>query len=250
MSFDLIIPVYNPLADWECRLIKNLYALINTHPEIKHHLNFIIIVNDGSTNSFTEKEIHVLINSGLPVQILGYKENRGKGFALREGVKNSTGDYCIYTDADMPFGFSSINLVIQELQKGIDIVVGCRNKKLYFLIAPFKRRLISKILMGVNRYILNLPVDDTQAGIKGFNSFGKDLFLTTTTNRFLFDLEFVLLASKVKDISLLGIDVAPAADIHLSNFRTRVLMQELMNLCKIIYKRKKLRDAKKDIAWV
>jgi len=250
MSFDLIIPVYNPLVNWECRLIKNLYALINTHPEIKHHLNFIIIVNDGSTNSFAEKEIHVLINSGLPVQILGYKENRGKGFALREGVKNSTGDYCIYTDADMPFGFSSISLVIQELQKGIDIVVGCRNKKLYFLIAPFKRKFISKILMGVNRYILNLPVDDTQAGIKGFNSFGKDLFLRTTTNRFLFDLEFVLLASKVKDISLLGIDVAPAADIHLSNFRTRVLMQELMNLCKIIYKRKKLRDAKKDIAWV
>ena len=245
--FDLIIPVYNPSVNWETKLTGNLDEFIKLYPDVKKELNQIIIINDGSVKNFTGKSISFLTSCGYPVQIIDYKQNMGKGFALREGIKKSTGLYCIYTDADMPFGFQSIKLIMDELQNGTDIVAGCRNKKIYYSMAPFKRKLISKFLMWINRCILNLPFEDTQAGIKGFNADGKDLFLKTKTNRFLFDLEFILLASKVKHITLLGINVAPAQDIHFSNFKTKVLMQELLNLCKIIFKRKRYRDAEKNI---
>jgi len=249
MTFDLVIPVYNPSANWEISLAKNLDSLVkDSHLQIS--LGRIIIVNDGSLTNFTSKEINFFLTCDLPVEIIGYAQNRGKGFALREGVKRSTNDYCIYTDADMPFGVDSIMLIAVNLQKGFDIVAGCRNKDLYFSKAPLKRKIISKILMSINKYVLDLSLDDTQAGLKGFNSYGRELFLKTTIESFLFDLEFILLATSIQQLNIGSVNVMPSPEIELSSFKAKVLIQESLNLCKIIFKRKKIMDVKKDIAWI
>ena len=42
--------------------------------------------------------------------------------------------------------------------------------------------------------LLRLQVTDSQCGLKGFDNAGKSIFLETKIERFLFDLEFLLLA--------------------------------------------------------
>src|ERR1700738_1914890 len=98
MTFDLILPVYNPAPSWEKRFIINMRKLIDDHLEGDASRINIIIVNDGSTRNFSDESIGTLLESELPLQVICYKENRGKGFALREGVKYSHAPFCIYTD--------------------------------------------------------------------------------------------------------------------------------------------------------
>ena len=238
MIFDLVLPLFNPLPMWKERLSQNINSLIRTYPEIKHQINSIIIVNDGSTKNVSKNDLNILDTMNIPCHIFGYSKNMGKGFALRHGVMHSNSSYCIYTDIDMPFGIKSIKAILEELKNGVDIATGYRNKKSYFQEAPFIRRIISKTLMKVNRSILNLPFEDTQAGIKGFNLVGKKLFLNTTINRFLFDLEFMMMAHNTKNIHVSSVEVMPANDLQLSNFKIKVLLQEIINLCRIIYQRK------------
>lgn len=250
MTFDLIIPVYNPPSCWEISMTQTLDKLLKQSRDLGNSLEHIIIVNDGSIRNFTNKETDFLKSYKLPLKVISYVENRGKGFALREGIKESISEHCIYTDSDFPFGIESITSTIEKLKNGFDIVAGCRNRNLYYNKTPFKRRVVSKMLMAINKHILKLDFDDTQAGIKGFNSSGKELFLKTSINRFLFDLEFILLATSLQQINLTSIDVTPLPGIQFSNFKTKILLQESLNLCKLILKRKKIKDAKKDIAWV
>jgi len=59
---------------------------------------------------------------------------------------------------------------------------------------PFFRRLLSRSLRWLLRNVLRQPIGDSQCGLKGFDEAGKEIFLETTIDRFLFDLEFLMLA--------------------------------------------------------
>jgi hypothetical protein len=45
------------------------------------------------------------------------------------------------------------------------------------------------------RHVLRQPIDDSQCGLKAFDNAGKAVFLETRIDRFLFDLEFLMLAN-------------------------------------------------------
>ena len=80
-----------------------------------------------------------------------------------------------------------------------DVVAGVRADT-YYEGVPADRRRISRFLRWMLRTFLGVKVTDTQCGLKGFNQKGREIFLQTTINRFLFDLEFIFLASNDKQI--------------------------------------------------
>ncbi len=249
MNFDLIIPCYNPPCGWEKRLVLTLQDLTNTYLKVKKDSIHIIIINDGSIKNFTEKEIRFLERSDFVIQIIQNTLNKGKGFSLREGVNASRSPYCIYTDIDFPFGISVVTTIMTKLRDGADIVIGSRNKQQYFQHASFSRKLISASLMCFNKHLLLLKVEDTQAGIKGFNLYGKSIFLKTTINRFLFDLEFICMASNIHGIILETVPVYTVKEHVLSDFGLKTLIQELRNFIIILGKRKAIEYDKKDTVW-
>lgn len=212
----------------------------------KRKLN-IIIVNDGSRQPFGEQDLKLLSGNIPNFKAIGYTENRGKGYALRTGVKEAQTPYCIYTDNDFPFGLEIISLMYEALKNGTDIVTGHRANGNYFHHLPLKRRLASKGLSFFNKYILRLPVSDTQAGIKGFNQYGKVLFLNTQTDRFLFDLEFILLSRNVKGMVIRELDVNVVEDIRMTDFSKEVMRQELRNLINILLKKKYRKQTKEEL---
>jgi hypothetical protein len=81
-------------------------------------------------------------------------------------------------------------------------------------------------------------VKDTQSGLKGFNQKGKEVFLKTHINSFLFDMEFVVLASRRKDLRLAKIQVHVRDGISFSQMSWKTIKQELLSFQNIFSRSK------------
>ena len=117
-KLSILIPVYNE----ENTILKILQRI----KECKiNDCDFeIIVVNDGSTDN-TLKIIKE--NSNLFNHLLTFDKNRGKGFAVREGLKITTGDYIIFQDADLeydPKDFIKFTNLINKFP--VDVIIGSR----------------------------------------------------------------------------------------------------------------------------
>lgn len=247
MMLDLVVPFYNPQPGWEQKFVRQYLALVERYFGGNREAIHVIIVNDGSKNRFTALEVDYLKKHIPHLKALCYEENKGKGHALRTGVAHAITDYCIYSDNDFPFGLEVIPAMLQELQNGADIVTGRRTRGNYYEALPLKRKLVSKGLELVNKHVLRLPVTDTQAGIKGFNKYGRALFLKTRTERFLFDMEFIMIAGRISDLVIRELDVNITEETRLSDFSRRILQQECTNLVKIILRKKHAKQSKEDL---
>ncbi|OSZ78711.1 hypothetical protein CAP35_10815 [Chitinophagaceae bacterium IBVUCB1] len=247
MKFDLIIPLYNPIDNWEKKLLSKFNSIVDSYFDRDKTSINLILVNDGSPKNFTDYHIGFLKAAIPNIDFVSYELNKGKGYALRQGVSKAKTGFCIYSDYDFPFGLNVISNVYNHLANGVDIVTGRRITGNYFSSLPIKRQLISKGLVFFNKYVLRLPVYDTQAGIKGFNKYGMSVFSETSINRFLFDMEFILLASRVDGMVIKEVDVSITEDTTLSDFGFSVLKQEMLNLFKILARRKYEPRSKTDI---
>ena len=231
-QLDFIIPMYNPPQGWSAVLIERLHPII----EKTNHLVKVILVNDGSNNGNVVPEIDILSKQGYEIKLVQYTQNQGKGYALRQGVQQSSGKYLVLTDIDIPFTEESMWAILRSLEVNkADLALGQRDDSYYEHI-PNSRKRMSKWLSIVNSRIFRLPVKDTQCGLKGLNRKGKEIFLQTTIKRYLFDLEMVFLASKKKDIRIDPVPVILRHGIQLSSMRLKVILPELMNFFKIVIK--------------
>lgn len=224
----IITPCYNPPAEWLSAYLEQVRTIENTFEDLS--IEFII-VNDGS-----KKDLSPLF-SPLPYPSLkwvSYSRNCGKGYAIREGVKHASGRYIIYTDLDFPFGTDCIHQICERLQNGYELVVGKRSKD-YFDKLSLKRQVISRTLKAMNYLWLPQELTDTQAGIKGFKKELKYLFLRNQTNSFVFEIEFLIRASRLRNLEYTTVTVAPNENITFSNFSIGVISKEIQSLFRILY---------------
>ena len=229
MKLSLILPVYNPSAGWADIVVAKSGELIALYPHIVFE---IIVVNDGSTNSDFTNSKSELQNSAI--KLIEYTPNKGKGEALRTGVTASTGDLVIYTDIDFPYTIESISKLIGILSsKEADVVVGIKDASYYEHVPPL-RKFISKLFRSFIRLLFRIPTDDTQCGLKGFNQKGKSVFVKTTIDRYLFDLEFIFLASRDKSIAIKTQEIKLRADVQFRKMNFGIIKNESWNFLKIL----------------
>ena len=197
----------------------------------------LTVVNDGSTSGVSA-ESETLLRTQIPaLQWIAYVTNRGKGFALREGLRRSSAEHVIYTDIDFPYqNQSMVDVVHALLHHQSDLAVGVRDAAYYTQIPPSRRR-ISRLLRQVNKILFGLKISDTQCGLKGMNRTGRDLFLNTTIDRYLFDLELIMLASRRKEVTVRPVVVHLAPGVSLSSVPASLLIKELGNLLRLFVKR-------------
>ena len=84
----------------------------------------IIVVNDGSTDNTYQLLIQ---NKNLYSKIINFKKNSGKGFAIKEGLKISSGKYIIFQDADLEYDPNDFNYFCDLYNKmDPDLIIGSR----------------------------------------------------------------------------------------------------------------------------
>lgn len=228
-SLDIVLPCYNPIANWHKRVVESINLFSQLHDDVDIN---VIIVNDGSKNIIDPNEIKYIQEHLSKFEYLSYDVNRGKGHALRWGVSKSNSDYIIYTDIDFPYLVKSFDDVYKELLKGFDVVVGVRSSE-YYKRVPKTRIVISKILKFFIKKTLGIYTTDTQCGLKGFNRKGKSIFLSTRIERYLFDLEFVYLASKDKSIKISSSIVELREGVEFSTLNLRIILSESFNFLRV-----------------
>ena len=225
-KLDLVLPCYNPIHNWENNVLKSVARIQQLLPETQLTL---YLVNDGSSKTISPEKISKLKQSLPDFHYIQYTDNQGKGYALRKGIAETKNEYCLYTDIDFPYTEESFAAVFKALQNGADIAVGVRDEN-YYDTVPKARVRISKTLRFFARKLLSLPVDDTQAGLKGFNRKGREIFLQTQINRYLFDLEFIRKAARQKTVAIQAVKVQLKPGIVFSVMNPKILLTESWNL--------------------
>jgi len=149
-----VIPFYN-----ECKTIEKIIT------QTLNFVDFVIAVDDGSVDN-SAKEIPQNEN----IILLSFKQNKGKGFALKAGFEKSISlnTCCTITlDADFQHPPEIIPALVSKLSY-FDIVVG--NRLTDTRSMPVQRIASNKITSFLLSIKTGIKLKDTQCGFRGFKT--------------------------------------------------------------------------------
>ena len=193
-KISVLIPMYN-----EIKTATNTARTLSRYMQKNFGDDYeIVFFDDGSTDG-CRNEVKKL---GLDnVRVEGYLKNKGKGAAVRHGIRCCRGDIIVCTDCDLAYGCDSIlNIYNKIVSGGHHIVIGSRNLSSdgyegYTAL----RRIMSKLYIKVVSFIAGFRYTDSQCGLKAYCAeAAKSVFDKCGVNGFAFDLEVLLLAEKMK----------------------------------------------------
>lgn len=229
-NFVLLIPTYNPPEGWEVNLFER-YKMFRD--SVKNDF-IVVLINDGSKVDIDLGVKFLKEKMGESFHYLTYENNLGKGCALKYGASSILAKNYIFTDIDLPYSIESMQNVWNTMLQTEGIVTGHRALDYYTDLSPL-RTFLSKGLKVLNKIILNLPVNDTQCGLKAFDKDVRDLLIQCKTDRFLIDLE-LLLATNKAGYQITPVKVELRKDITFSTFNSSVLLKEIHNFIKLVWK--------------
>lgn len=191
MDLSIIIPVYNNSSYIEASLSRLKSWLTSSKYQIE-----VIIVNDGSTDN-TLKIINKDKDNIPNLNIVSYEQNKGKGYAIKQGLINSKGNFILFTDTDLSYGLDVIIEMFEKIRNNptISLLVGSRNVLSRNNAGYGILRNISHLLFLYYVKIVILPkAIDTQCGIKIMTKeFASIAIKKLTINRFAFDVELFVI---------------------------------------------------------
>ena len=157
MKLSIIIPIYNEQESLD-NLFKELTDIFAHQSETE-----IIFINDGSTDK-TLSMLEDKIKNYSRWKIINLYRNYGKSIALQAGFDTARGKIIATMDADLQDNPKEIYRLIDELNKGYDVVSGWKkNRK-----DPFEKRIASKVFNFFVRIFSGLRIHDSNCGIKVF----------------------------------------------------------------------------------
>jgi glycosyltransferase involved in cell wall biosynthesis len=111
----IIVPVYNEAATSRA-VIDRLLAVTLPLPRE------IIVVNDGSTDG-TIAVLNAAISEGLPITVVHAPQNAGKGSAIRQGLRHTSGTIVAIQDADLELDPAQLGALVRPILDGEAVVV-------------------------------------------------------------------------------------------------------------------------------
>ena len=111
----MVIPAYNEE--------KSIGQVIEQTTQVLDSLQVpyeIIVVDDGSIDNTSR------VASTYKTTVISYPQNRGKGYALRQGFKQAQGEIIVTIDSDGTHKPKEIPDLVTPLYNGTDIVAGSR----------------------------------------------------------------------------------------------------------------------------
>lgn len=121
-----------------------------------------------SDNGSTDKSIEIAESLGARVVQTDVK---GYGSALLNGIANAKGKYIIMGDADDSYDFSNLDLFVEKLQEGYDLVMGNRFwGGIEEGAMPWSHKYIGNpVLSMIGRILYRSKLRDWHCGLRGFN---------------------------------------------------------------------------------
>lgn len=192
-ALTVIIPAYNEAA----RLPQHL-GPVRDYLHAHYPAFELLVVDDGSRDD-TAAAARAALAGEPRARVLAYQPNRGKGYAIRQGVAASRGASVIFLDADLSTPIEEIPRALAALE-GADLVLGSRDLpgSNVRVPQPLFRRVASEIFRWLRNLTLGLwHIADTQCGFKAYRGpLARELFAAAQIDRFMFDVELLYLARR------------------------------------------------------
>jgi dolichyl-phosphate beta-glucosyltransferase len=191
MRLSVVLPVHN---EQHClaQTIAAVLAYAPLHPDVE-----FIFVDDGSTDRTRDLLVQMLPIGVSQLRFITYRQCRGKGHAVKQGIQRAVGQDVCFLDGDLAYSLDHLDVLLKSLAY-CDLVIGCRNlvDRQTQAVKP-SRQLAGKIFNGLSQWILQLHFSDMQAGLKAFRRpVALHLFSQIQTTGFAFDVELMYLAQK------------------------------------------------------
>ncbi len=189
-TLSIVIPAYNE----EQRLPGTLDRVLQYVERCSIPVSEILVVDDGSRDGTAAL---VQARQGI-VRLVSNPGNRGKGYAVRNGMLEAKGDWILSTDADLSAPIEELEKLLAAARRESAVVaIGSRalDRRMVKVHQPLMRELSGRAFNVVMRVMTGLSFRDTQCGFKLFRrDAAKQIFSRQLEERFSFDVEDLMIA--------------------------------------------------------
>lgn len=198
MRISIVVPAYEEAA----RLPQSLRTIAAWAEQSDLRCE-IVVVDDGSRDgTAAAAEAFAASEAGAAVQmrVLINDGNRGKGYSVRRGMLEATGDLLLLSDADLSTPIEQVEKLLPWIEEGHAVAIGSRAMADSVLDPPqpWLRWTMGRIFGLMRRMIMLPDIRDTQCGFKLFTrEAGRQVFALQQAEGFAFDCEVLGLARKL-----------------------------------------------------
>jgi len=190
----VVIPAFNE----ELRITQTL-SVIYSYLQKQDYEWEVLVVIDGAQDN-TLARVQEFAAGRQHIRWINRKQNRGKGYSVREGMLAATGRVRLFTDADNSISISNFDKMAPLFRAGYDLVICSRHSR--DVTGPLhegSQSRVKRILRGGgNLFIQTVAVPgiwDTQCGFKAFSkSLVERIFPVCKIDGWGFDVEALVLA--------------------------------------------------------
>jgi glycosyltransferase involved in cell wall biosynthesis len=159
----------------------------------------VIVVNDGSRDQ-TAEVVRQAALADMRVRLVENPGNRGKGYAVRHGMKEAKGDWLLFTDADLSAPIEELDSLAAAVEsEQSDGAIGSRalDRSLIGVHQPLFRELSGRFFNLAMRMMTGLSYRDTQCGFKLMSRRATSIIAARQQiEGFGFDVEILFIAKK------------------------------------------------------
>lgn len=165
-------------------------SLPHVLPKVPQWVDEVLVVDGGST----DQTVEIARQLRPDIRIL-HQSGKGKGDAIKYGVRESTGDIIVTLDADGATDPDDIEQFVEPLLRGFDLVKGSRLKKGRPPSMPYHRWVGNKILTWTFNALHGTRYTDV---CSGYSAYWKRAFqsLDLTLDSFEMEQEALVKAAK------------------------------------------------------
>lgn len=178
MKYIILIPAYKPNQE--------LLTLLKTIPQTCD----IVLIDDGSGKEYQ----HIFLESKKYAHVISYVVNKGKGHALKTGLKYIKDTYKSYIVVTMDCDGQHKVTDALKLCHYIDAFPGslALGKRKWNSHTPLRSRIGNSITRKVYYYFTKLKIYDTQTGLRAFSYKLIDYMLAIKGDRFEYEMNVLL----------------------------------------------------------
>jgi glycosyltransferase involved in cell wall biosynthesis len=225
----IIVPAYN-----EALRLPHSLQLLRDHfgaASWSSRLFEVLVIVEHSTDGTLELAREATAGQAN-FHILDNRVQRGKGYAVRSGMRQARGALLFYMDADLSVPLEEIDrfLVHFEAHPQVDVLLGSRQhpasriERRQNVLRQTMGRTFNRIL----RFLSLLPFRDTQCGFKAFRRQpAREIFALQTIDGFAFDVEVLLLAQalgfRIAELPVRWLN-SPESKVHIIRDSLRMLL--------------------------
>jgi hypothetical protein len=222
MNLSVVIPVYNEAHKIIADLASCSAWLDQYYPDSE-----IIVVDDGSVDGTPGLLSTFSAATETKFSFISIPENRGKGYAVKQGILASSGNIVLFADSGSCIPWSDVDKGISMVNsKKTEICHASRYLPASKIMVErtFPRRLISFLFRKTISTFAGTPsyLTDTQCGLKIYDREAAiTLYTECLTERFMFDVEIIFGAvAKGYRITEFPVSWTPDPDSRLKIFPT------------------------------